>query len=292
MTQSVTDPKATTQKTDAERRGEEAGRAANAGANQAAGAAGQGAVDAAKAAADAARKGGDIMRGAAEDPAAAAKKAAEKAKETGKGFFDNLDIGSLVGGALGIFGAWFLGGMFGEGSILSTILTIGMAIPLMMIGSRWGGETVNGWLGRDKKIPGQEQAKGREPAVGQDRAQAQGAGQGREAVGKPPAASRVFTEAEMHAMLATAKTRGLPDDKVVLQRTADGLVPTPYDPKIASAETRTPPIPVESFQRLFDECKADRKPAAITLTDMTANTDVQVGCLPKGTVLPAPGAAR
>lgn len=56
----------------------------------------------------------------------------------GKGF----SFSSIAGGLLGLVGAYFVGGIFGEG-ILGTILKFALAIPFAM----YGAKLMNGWFG-------------------------------------------------------------------------------------------------------------------------------------------------
>lgn len=77
----------------------------------------------------------------------------DKAKKKTKGFFDGMSMPGILGSLLiGLGGAWFLGGIFGDmfgGGILSTILTIGLAFLLVPIGY----DIANGMFGKDKKTP-------------------------------------------------------------------------------------------------------------------------------------------
>ncbi len=70
--------------------------------------------------------------------------------EKAKGFWDELTktggLGKILGGIIGLGGAWFLGNFFGDG-IIGTVLTIALAFPLMCIGSEKLGSMFNGWMG-------------------------------------------------------------------------------------------------------------------------------------------------
>lgn len=88
----------------------------------------------------------------------------KKAKTFFSSFTDKGGIGKIIGGILGLGGAWLAGNFFG-GGILSTILTIALAIPFMLAGSDAIGGWINGFLGGSKKTgagdtpeQGQEQA--------------------------------------------------------------------------------------------------------------------------------------
>ncbi|MDX2094841.1 MAG: hypothetical protein SFW64_02760 [Alphaproteobacteria bacterium] len=69
-----------------------------------------------------------------------------RTKKAFSDFFAKGGVGKIIGGLLGIGGAWFLGSFFG-GGVMSTILTIGLAIPLMMMGSSQLGGKINGLMG-------------------------------------------------------------------------------------------------------------------------------------------------
>lgn len=80
----------------------------------------------------------------------------DKIKKFFSTFKDSGGVGSTIGGLLGLGGAWFAGNFFG-GGIISTILTVALAIPMMLIGSDGIGGWINDWLGN---------SKGAAPAVG------------------------------------------------------------------------------------------------------------------------------
>ena len=87
-----------------------------------------------------------------------------KTKKLFSSFTEEGGIGKIIGGILGLGGAWLAGNFFG-GGILSTILTIALAIPFMLAGSDAIGGWINGMLGGSKKTgagdtpeQGQEQA--------------------------------------------------------------------------------------------------------------------------------------
>lgn len=71
-------------------------------------------------------------------------------KEFISNFKENGSIGSILGGILGLGGAWLAGNFFG-GGIMSTILMVALAIPLMLVGSDTIGGWINGFLGDSKK---------------------------------------------------------------------------------------------------------------------------------------------
>lgn len=112
------------------------------------------------------------------EPANAAKK---------KGIFDSIQkflsgfsqeggIGKVLGGLLGLGGAWFAGNFFG-GGILSTILTIAFSLPLMFIGSDSIGGWINGLLGQPKVKSSTAQAGNQQTADGPSASQQQTPGQ-------------------------------------------------------------------------------------------------------------------
>ena len=114
----------------------------------------EGTAKAAGAAKDLAVKGTAAVTGApsAEPEAAAADKDKDNAKKNPlEGFMSEGGIGKVLGGLLGLGGAWFLGNFFG-GGIFSTILTIALAVPLAIIGSDKIGDMINGWMGHPKKV--------------------------------------------------------------------------------------------------------------------------------------------
>lgn len=87
-----------------------------------------------------------------------------KTKKLFSSFTEGGGVGKIIGGVLGLGGAWLAGNFFG-GGILSTILTIALAIPFMLAGSDAIGGWINGFLGGSKKTgagdtpeQGQEQA--------------------------------------------------------------------------------------------------------------------------------------
>lgn len=61
-------------------------------------------------------------------------------------FGESGGVGKIIGGLVGLCGAWFAGNFFG-GGIMSTILTVCLAIPFMMGGSTAIGGWINGMLG-------------------------------------------------------------------------------------------------------------------------------------------------
>ncbi|MBX9726801.1 MAG: hypothetical protein K2X09_06010, partial [Rickettsiales bacterium] len=96
----------------------------------------------------------------------------KKAKTFFSSFTDKGGIGKIIGGILGLGGAWLAGNFFG-GGILSTILTIALAIPFMLAGSDAIGGWINGMLGGSKKTgagdtPGQGQEQALAPAKTKD----------------------------------------------------------------------------------------------------------------------------
>lgn len=72
------------------------------------------------------------------------------------GFFSSFTeeggIGKVIGGLLGLGGAWLAGNFFG-GGIISTILMVALAIPMMLIGSDSIGGWINNWLGHGDRSP-------------------------------------------------------------------------------------------------------------------------------------------
>lgn len=73
------------------------------------------------------------------------------------GFFSEFTeeggIGKVLGGLLGLGGAWLAGNFFG-GGIMSTILMVALAIPMMLIGSDSIGGWINGLLGHGETSRG------------------------------------------------------------------------------------------------------------------------------------------
>lgn len=128
----------------------------------------------------------DAVTGAVSGKPADSKDKPEKAKDSGTGiggffgdlwdsikeFFSNFkengSIGSILGGILGLGGAWLAGNFFG-GGIMSTILMVALAVPLMLVGSDTIGGWINGALGTSKTDSAQkssEPARTREVAQG------------------------------------------------------------------------------------------------------------------------------
>lgn len=67
-------------------------------------------------------------------------------------FTEEGGIGKVIGGLLGLGGAWLAGNFFG-GGIISTILMVALAIPMMLIGSDSIGGWINNWLGHGDRSP-------------------------------------------------------------------------------------------------------------------------------------------
>ena len=180
-----------------------------------------GVANVARAAGDKANDGANVIAGIIQNPGATVSTVVDKTKS----FFGNLDIGKILGGILGLGGAWFLGSFFGSG-IMSTILMIGLAIPLMIIGSDKLGGMINGWVGRKSSDAPQTQVA---PQVGGpqnviSQAQAQGA----------VAPAQVLKNEELVAMLDATHHRlqvatdpNDPTHAVHVRAVADTMAATP-----------------------------------------------------------------
>lgn len=98
----------------------------------------------------------------------------ENIKEFFSNFKENGSIGSILGGIIGLGGAWLAGNFFG-GGIISTILMVALAIPMMLIGSDSIGGWINNWLGHGDKSRGgdsPERSQSRTASVATQRAAA------------------------------------------------------------------------------------------------------------------------
>lgn len=91
------------------------------------------------------------------------------------GFFDDLDIGNMLGGLAGAIGGWLVGNMFG-GGMIGMLMGGMLAIGGMFLGKKALGNTINGWLGRPSD-PGNPQKSVSQPQVQQQVAAGQGNGQ-------------------------------------------------------------------------------------------------------------------
>ncbi len=138
---------------------------ASASISQAAAATSKAATDVTNGVVAAGKEGGtDISNGvkkAAADAKDAASKDSDKTKDDHNGlgdFMSNGGVGKVIGGLLGLGGAWFLGnffgGIFGGGGFWGTVLTVALAIPLSIIGSDKLGGWINGMFDhKDAKQP-------------------------------------------------------------------------------------------------------------------------------------------
>lgn len=90
-----------------------------------------------------------------------------RTKKAFSDFFAKGGVGKIIGGLLGIGGAWFLGSFFG-GGVMSTILTIGLAIPLMLMGGNQLGGKINGWMGNKPEVKAAAE-KSEAPAIARTR---------------------------------------------------------------------------------------------------------------------------
>lgn len=77
----------------------------------------------------------------------------DRIKEFFSSFTEEGGIGKVLGGLLGLGGAWLAGNFFG-GGIMSTILMVALAIPMMLIGSDSIGGWINGLLGHGQTSRG------------------------------------------------------------------------------------------------------------------------------------------
>ena len=98
------------------------------------------------------------------------------------GFFDNLDVGNMLGGLAGAVGGWMVGSMFG-GGWLGMLMGAMLAVGGMFLGKKALGNTINGWLGRPTDegnpkakdgVAQQKQQAYQPPAVGAGNQQAAG----------------------------------------------------------------------------------------------------------------------
>lgn len=148
-------------------------------------------------------------------------------KSTVSEFFDKFPVGKVLGGIIGILGAWFLGGMFGDG-IIGTIMMALLAIPLMMIGGDKLGGMIDDMLGTKQASTGGQS---------QQRTVAQGGQANQTAVG----ATMTLTEADMHKMLEQQKPAAGPQGPELMFVTHDGKNYTH--------------IPAQALQESFDTCR-------------------------------------
>ena len=71
-----------------------------------------------------------------------------KPKKSGIGaWFESLNAGGLIGGLLGVAGAWMVGSGFG-GGIVGTVASVLLSLGGFFIGRKLGDEHINGWMGR------------------------------------------------------------------------------------------------------------------------------------------------
>ena len=230
---------------------------------------------------DAANAGADAVNAAVQDPSGTL----DKAEKAGKGFFDNLNPGKIIGGILGLAGAWLLGSFFGEG-ILSTVLMVCLAFPLMIMGSDKLGSTINGWMGH--KSPDEPQVA-LAPQVGGPQ---QAVAKNQQANAATPAtpAKMSLSEAEMNAMLDAAKQKHVQTNSITLVKQNDKLVPVILEP--TTAEVNAAQIPVQKMRDVFAECKrATGSDQAITFSPIEGRTDVTPSCVPIVAAANSPGRA-
>lgn len=86
------------------------------------------------------------------------------------GMFNNINAGGLLGGLLGLGGAWMIGSAFG-GGMVGTIASVLLAIPLFLLGRKMGDNTLNGLMGRPSDAQRVEAGRGQSPHVAQAVAQ-------------------------------------------------------------------------------------------------------------------------
>lgn len=135
----------------------------------------------------------------------------DRIKEFFSSFTEEGGIGKVLGGLLGLGGAWLAGNFFG-GGIMSTILMVALAIPLMLVGSDSIGGWINGLLGHgetsrdgDSAQPGQSRAA----SVGTHRSTSASTEQVNSPTATPFTPTMTLTNEEMLAMVNP--TNGQPD---------------------------------------------------------------------------------
>ncbi len=131
----------------------------------------------------------------------------KKGKEHGKSFMDrlkNLSPGGILGGLLGVLGAWMLGNVFADG-MMGTVLFGALALLLAPIGAEFGSVIMGNLTGNGK---GKEKAS---PAPGQQLqadAPRQGQGQGQAVAQEPSRLPRGWSQAELAALMDAAQKNG------------------------------------------------------------------------------------
>lgn len=160
----------------------------------------------------------------AKEVAADAPGMADRAKSVFDNFMNTISAGGVVGGAMGLAGAYLLGGFFGEG-IFTKILTLVLAVPMLIIGSKWGKETIDTWLnpkagGAAKAQDGAQQAqqRGDEKSIAGHKV-ARGGKRGPRDKNAPEAEDdtasqppgQVLTQEELTAILSEGKGKRRPD---------------------------------------------------------------------------------
>lgn len=131
----------------------------------------------------------------------------KKGKEHGKSFMDrlkNLSPGGILGGLLGVLGAWMLGNVFADG-MMGTVLFGALALLLAPIGAEFGSVIMGNLTGNGK---GKEKAS---PAPGQQLqadAPRQGQGQGQAVAQEPSRLPRSWSQAELAALMDAAQRNG------------------------------------------------------------------------------------
>ena len=176
-------------------------------------------------------------------------------EEKTKGFFDHMDIGKILGGILGLGGAWFLGSFFGSG-IVSTILMIGLAFPLMIIGSDKLGGMINGWMGKKP-----EQQAGGPGVSSPSLAQSQAQGQSQAPAGV------TLTQDEVNAMIEGQRQNGLATSQLTVTN------------KVTGQQTK---INVAELQADFAQCLQNGYAPSVVLTmDNATGRVTPTACLPQ-----------
>lgn len=135
----------------------------------------------------------------------------DRIKEFFSSFTEEGGIGKVLGGLLGLGGAWLAGNFFG-GGIMSTILMVALAIPMMLIGSDSIGGWINGLLGHGETSRGGDSAQpgqSRTASVGTQRTPSASTEQVNSLAATSFTPTMTLTNEEMLAMVNP--TNGQPD---------------------------------------------------------------------------------
>lgn len=203
-------------------------------------------------------------------------------KEFFSNFKENGSIGSIIGAALGLGGAWLAGNFFG-GGILSTILMVALAVPLMLAGSDTVGGWINDKIGSSKKESADKSAapaRTREvaastqpatpPAVQQGNARATDAG-----VSAPSGLTTALTNEELNAIIAAPdnlKDRvqlvlpSSPNGKVQVISVADSVSSGKY---IVDAQALRDSVAQYEARRAAEEGRSAQPISGISITPMS-----------------------